>query len=120
MFFKDRVFQRELVLGTIRGAFSGASGVLGGLRPALSISLYSLFIVVSFLLNGAPRIGTCPISPSFQLLGVVVRIEKYGCVRQKVLNAVMAAFPLDTSVFSVVLLCFSAFPALWNDLECHC
>ena len=90
-----------------------------GSPPPLSISLYSLFIVVSFLLNGVPRVGTCPISPSLQLLGVVVGTEKYGRVRHKALNAVIAAFPLDTSVFSVVLFCFSAFPALWNDLECY-
>ena len=75
--------------------------MLGGVSP-FSVSLYSLFIVVFFLLNGIPRIGTCPISPSLQLLGVVVRTEKYGCVRHKALNAIMATFPLDASVFSVV------------------
>ena len=48
-----------------------------------------------------------------------VRTEKYGCVRHKALNAIMTFFPLDTSVFSVVLFCFSVFPALWNDMECH-
>ena len=31
----------------------------------------------------------------------------------------MAAFPLDASVFSVVFFFFSAFPALWNDMECR-
>ena len=31
----------------------------------------------------------------------------------------MAVFPLDTSVFSVVLFYFSASLALWNDMECH-
>ena len=87
--------------------------------PRPSGSFYSLFIVVSFLLNGVSRVGTCPISPSLQLLGVVVGTEKYGRVRHKALNAVMATFPLDTSVFSVFLFYFSAFPALWNDLECH-
>ena len=59
----------------------------GGLRPTLSVSLHSLFIVVSFLLNGVLRVGTCPISPSFQLLGVVVKAEEYGCVRHKARNA---------------------------------
>ena len=91
----------------------------GVLAPILSISLYSLFIVVSFLLNGVFGAGTCPISPSLQLLGVVVRIEKYGHIKLMALNAIMAAFPLDTSVFSIVLFCFNAFPALWNDMECH-
>ena len=91
----------------------------GGLHPAPSVSLYSFFIVVSFLLNGVPGVGVCPISPSLQLLGVVVRTEKYGRVRHKTLNAIMTAFPLDTSVFSIVLFCFSVFPALWNDMECH-
>ena len=84
--------------------------------PPPSVSLYSLFIGVSFLLNGAPRVGTCPISPSFQLLGVVVRTEKYGRVRHKALNAIMTAFSLDTFV---VLFCFSTFPAPWGDRECH-
>ena len=115
----DRVYQRGLLLGTIRRAFYGASNVMGGLSPTLSISLYSLFIVVSFFLNRVPRVDACPISPFLQLLGVVVRTKKYGRVRHKTLNAIMTTFPLDTSVFSVVLFCFSAFPALWNDMECH-
>ena len=101
-----RVYQRELVLGTIRGAFSGAFSVLGGDSPPRPpVSLYSLFIIVSFLLNGVPGVGAYPISFSLQLLGVVVRTEKYGRVRNKALNAIMAAFPLGTSVFSVVLFC---------------
>ena len=91
----------------------------GGSQPRLFISPFSLFIVVFFLLNGVPGVGTCPISPSLQLLGVVIRTEKYGRVRHKALNAIMAVFPLDISVFSAVLFCFSAFPALWNDMECH-
>ena len=45
-----------MVLGTVPGALSGPSCVLGGLRPASSASLYSPFIVVSFLLNGVPRV----------------------------------------------------------------
>ena len=104
----DRIPQRGLVLATGWGAFFDASGVLGALRPTLSVSLYSLFIVVFFLLNGAPRVGTCPISPSLQLLGVVVRTEKYGRVRRMALNAIMTAFPLNTFV---VLSCFSTLPA---------
>ena len=87
------LYQRGLVLITVWGVFFDASGVLGGLLPTLSVSLYSLFIVVSFFLNGVPRVGTCPISPSLQLLGVVVRTEKHGCVKHKALNAIMAAFP---------------------------
>ena len=90
---------------------------MGGLSPASSISLSSLFIVVSFFLNGVPGVGVCPISPSLQLLAVVVKTEKYGRVKYKALNAIMTAFPLDTSVFSVVIFCFSAFPTLWNDME---
>ena len=31
----------------------------------------------------------------------------------------IAAFPLDAFVFSVVFFCFRAFPALWNDMECR-
>ena len=93
--------------------------MLGGLRPALSVSLYSLFIVVFFLLKGIPRVGTCPISPSLELLGVVVKVEKHGYVRHKALNVIMVAFPLDTSIFSVVLFCFSTFPTPWDNRECH-
>ena len=81
--------------------------------------LFRSFIVVFFLLNGVPRVGTCPISLSPQLLGVVIRTEKYGSVRHKALNAIMTVFSLDASVFSVVFFCFSVFPALWNDMECH-
>ena len=112
----DRIPQRGLVLATVWGAFFDASGVLGGLRPALSVSLYSLFIVVSFLLNGALKVGTCPISPALQLLGVVVRTEKYGSVRRRALNAIMVAFPLN--IF-VVLSYFVTLPAPWDDRECH-
>ena len=112
----DRIPQRGLVLATGWGAFFDASGVLGALRPALSVSLYSLFIVVFFLLNGVPRVGICPISPSFQLLGVVVRTEKYGHVRHRVLNAIMTVFPLDTFVD---IFYFSTFSAPWGDRECH-
>ena len=87
-----RVYQRELVIDTIQGAFHGASGVLGGESFFSSVSLYSPFIVVLFLLNGVPKLGTCPISPFFQLLGVVVRTKKYHRVRHKTLNAIMATF----------------------------
>ena len=77
----DQIPQKGLVLATVWGAFFDASGVLGGSQPYLSISFYSIFIVVFFLLNRVPRASTCPISPFFQLLGVVVRTEKYGRVR---------------------------------------
>ena len=115
----DWVYQKGLVLGMVWGAFPGAPGVLGGVSASLSVSFHSLFIVVSFLLNGVPKIGTCPISPLFQLLGVVVKAEKHGYVRHKTLNAIMTAFPSDISIFSVVLFCFNTFPVPWNDLECH-
>ena len=105
-----------LDLGLRGPSFFGAFGVLGGLHPTLPVSLQSLFIVIFFFPNGVPRIGTCPISPSLQLLGVVVRTEKYGRIRHKALNVIMAAFPLDTSV---VLFCFSTFPAPWDDKECQ-
>ena len=115
----DRIYQRGLLIGMVQGAFSGASGGMGGFSPAPSVSLSSLFIVVSFFLNGIPRVGACPICPSLQLLGVVVRTEKYSRVRHKALDAIMTAFPLNTSVFSVVFFCFSVFPALWNNMECY-
>ena len=95
----DRVHQRGFVLGTIQGAFSGASSVLGGLSPQLSVSFPSLFIIVSFILNGVLWVSTCPISPSLQLLGVVVKAEEHGYVRHKAPNAIMAAFPSDISIF---------------------
>ena len=92
--------------------------VCWGGSPA-SVSLYSLFIVDFFLLNGVPRVGACLIRPSLQLLGVVVRTWKYGHVRHKVINTIMAAFSLDTSLFSVVIFCYNTFPAPWYDIECH-
>ena len=67
-------------------------------------------------MNGVPRISTCPINPSLQLLGVVVRTEEYGRVKHMTLNAIMATFPLNTLV---VFFCFSTFPAPWDDRECH-
>ena len=91
----------------------------GGSQPRLSVSFPSLFIVIFLLLNGVPWVGTCPISPPLQLLGVVVKAEKHGYVRHKALNAVMAAFPSNISIFSTVPFCFSTFPVPWNDLECH-
>ena len=90
-----------------------------GVSAPLFVSLRSLFIVVSFLLDEVPKVGTCPISHSLQLLGVVAKTEKYGYVRHKALNAIMATFPLEISLFSVVLVCFSTLPVPWNDLECH-
>jgi len=91
----DRIRQRGLVLAMVWGAFFDGSGVLGGLRPVPFVSFYSLFIVVFFFLYGVPRVGTCPIRPSLQLLGVVVRTEKYDRVRYKALSAIMAAFPFN-------------------------
>ena len=91
----------------------------GSFCLAPSVSLYSLFIVDFFLLNEVPRIGTYPISHSLQLLGVVIRTGKYGRVRHKALNAIMTAFPLVTSLFSVVLFCFGTFPTPWDDMGCY-
>ena len=105
-----------MVLGTAPGALSGPSCVLGGLHPALLLSLYSPFTAVFFLLNEASRVGTCLVSPSLQLLEVVVKTEKYGRVRHKALNAIMVAFSLNTFV---VLFHFSTFPAPWDNRECH-
>ena len=82
-------FNREdLVLGRIRGAFSGVSPLLA---PPL-VPLYSPFIVVFLLLTGVPRVGTFPIRPYLQLLGMVVRTEKYRCVRHKALSTIEVAF----------------------------
>ena len=111
-----RVYQRKLVLGMIRGAFPGLPNTLGGEDP-LFVSLYPLFIIVSFLLNGVLRVGTWPISLSLQLLGVVVRSEKYNFVRHKALNAIVAAFPLDVSVFSIIfsaLVLFLLCETIWS------
>ena len=58
------------------------------------------------LLTGVPRVGTCPIRPYLQLLEVIVRTEKYGCVRHKALNTIKAAFP---STLSFYLSFFSTF-----------
>ena len=113
------VYQRGLILGTVWGAFSGASCVIGVSAPPLFCLPPTSFIVFSFLLNLVSSADTCPISPFLQLLRVVVKAEKYGYVRYKALNAIMAAFPSNISIFSIVLFCFSTFPVPWNDLECH-
>ena len=91
--------------------------VCWGFSPPPPVSLFFLFIVDFFLLNGVPRVGACPIRPSLQLLGVVVRTEKYGRVRHNALNAIMTVFPLNSFV---VLFCFSTFSAPWDDRECQC
>ena len=88
-------WNEELFLVPLVCCFGGG----GGLSPTLSVSLHSLFIVVSFLLNWVPRVSTCPINPSLKLLGVVVKAEKHGYVRHKALNAIMSAFPSDISIF---------------------
>ena len=111
-----RVYQKKLVIGMIREAFPGLPCTLGGEAP-FSISLYPLFIIVSFLLNGVPRVGTCPINLSLQLLRVVVRSEKYGSVRHKALNAIEATFSLDVSVFSIIfsaLVLFLPYETIWS------
>ena len=77
-----------------------------GIHPPPFVSLYSHFIVVFLLLTEVPRVGTCPIRSYFQLLGVVVRTEKYGCVRHKALNTIKAACPCTLSFY---LLSFSTF-----------
>ena len=104
VFLTGRVYHKTLVLDMIRGAFPGLLCLLGGKDPPFCFFL-SPFIVISFFLNRVPRVGTCPISLSLQLLGVVVRTEKYGFARHKALNAVVAAFPLDVFIFSVVFSC---------------
>ena len=107
----NQSYQGRLVLGTVQGAFSRASGVIRVFGAPFSVSLHPFFIVVFFLLNGVLRVGTCPISPSLQLLGVVVKAEKYHCVRHKPLNVIMTAFTSDISIFFIVLFCFSTFLA---------
>ena len=110
-----RVYQGKLVLGMIRGASLNLPRLLG---PPLSCFSLLPFIIVSSFLNRIPRVGTCPISFSLQLLGVVVGIEKYGSVRYEALNTIVIAFPLDVFIISVVFSCFVAFPILWNNMEC--
>ena len=91
---------------------------VGGKKPPFCFS-FSPFIVILCFLNRAPRVGICPICLSLQLLGVVVSVERYGSVRHQALNALVAASPLDVFILSVVFSCFSAFPVLWNDMECR-
>ena len=70
-----------------------------GIHPLPFVSLYSPFIVVFLLLTGVPRVGTCPIRPYLQLLGMVVRTEKYDCVRHKALSTIEVAFPCTHSFY---------------------
>ena len=125
VFLMGQASQIELVLGTIRGAFLGAPGVFG-IHPLPFVSLYSHFIVVFLLLTGVPRVGTCPIRPYLQLLGVVVRTKKYGCVRHKALNTIKAAFPYTLSCFpcpversgvSPLMICYLFYPRLYPSEE---
>ena len=67
--------------------------------PPLLVPLYSPFIVVFLFLTGVPRVGTCPIRPYLQLLGMVVRTEKYGCVKHKALSKIEVAFPCTHSFY---------------------
>ena len=69
-------------------------------------------------MNWVHSADTCPISPSSKLLGVVVKAEKYGYVRYKALNAIIVAFPLDISIFPIVLFYFCTFHVPWSDPEC--
>ena len=102
----------------IRRAFPDLRRLLGGKKLPFCFS-FSPFIVVFCFLNRVPRVGICPISISLQLLGVVVSAERYGFVRHQALNALVATSPLDFFILSVVFSCFSAFPVLWNDMECR-
>ena len=82
-------FNREdLVLGNIQGAFL----VPPPLLASSPVPLSSPFMVVSLPLTGIPRGGTCPIRPYLQLLGIVVRTERYGCVRHKALSTLMVCY----------------------------
>ena len=58
------------------------------------------------------RADTCPISPYPKWLGVVVKTEKHGSVRCRVLNC-------SSGSLSLVLCRFSTFPVLRNDPESH-
>ena len=78
----------------------------GSMSPPPFDSLCFPFIVAFLLLIGVPRAGTCPIRPYLQLLGVVVRTGKYGCVKHKALNTIRAVFPCT---LSFCLLFFSTF-----------
>ena len=98
-------------------SLSWPPSLVGGKSPPPCFSLPP-FIVVSFFLNRVPKVGTCPISLSLQLLGVVVSTEKYDSVRHEALNTIVTAFPLDVFILSVVFSCFIAFPILWNNMEC--
>ena len=98
-------FNRENLSSAESEEFSWCFRCVGGSTLPF-VSLYSPFIVVFLLLTGVPMIGTCPIRPYLQLLGVVVRAEKYGRVRHRALNTIKAAFPYTLSFY---LLSFSTF-----------
>ena len=58
------------------------------------------------------RVGTCPISPYPKWLDVVVKAEKHGSVRCRVLD-------YSNGSLSFVLCRFNTFPVRRNDSECH-
>ena len=84
-----------MVLGRIRGAFSSVSPLLAPFFCSSLLLFYSRFS----LLTGVPKVGTCPIRPYLQLLGMVVRTKKYGCVRHKTLSTIKVAFPCTHSFY---------------------
>ena len=103
-------FHREdLVLGRIRGAFSGVSPLLA---PSFCSSLLPFYSCFS-LLTGVPRVGICPILPYLQLLGMVIRTEKYGCVRHKALSTIEVAFLCTHSFY------LSSFSTFVLSLPCE-
>ena len=89
-------FNREdLVLGRIRGVFSGVSPLLASPSCSSLLPFYSRFSPP----DRGPQVGTYPIRPYLQLSGMVVRTEKYGCVWHKALSTIKVAFPCMHSFY---------------------
>ena len=96
------------ILGLPRGG--GGESLFSGLPPSLFILASSPTRMPTCRLMF--RVDTCPISPYLKWLGVVVKDEKHGFVRCRVLNC-------SNGSLSFVLCHFSAFPFQLNDLGCH-
>ena len=121
--FHDRaevncVYQRGLVLGTVRGAFSGSSCLIGVFSPPFSLpppSFNSSFLPPELGLQGR-YLSHQPFPP---VVGSGCKGRKTWLCQVQSTKCNNGSFPLDISILSVVLFCLSTFSIPWNDSECH-
>ena len=96
--------------------FSGASSVLG-IPPF--VSLYSPFYSRFPPPNRGPQGRYLSHQPLPSVVGSGCKDREVWLCQAKSTECNKGSLPLDASVLSVISLYFSAFPALWNDLESY-